>query len=147
MLIDANWGPGFHALQAEGVSTRYTASATLQITGAGPTRPSHLLIDTTSLDLGADVQGTSTIQTLTMHNSGDGSISWAASSNQSWLLLSPPQGVFSSSQTISVAVERANLKPGDYTGKITFSSNVGANQGVQVHMTVRPLPPNVGPVL
>ncbi|MFL5625901.1 MAG: BACON domain-containing protein [Ktedonobacteraceae bacterium] len=147
MLVDASWGPGFHTIEAEDVRTRYTASATLQITGAGPTRPSHLLIDTTALDLGADIQGANTLQPLTLHNSGEGSISWLASSNQSWLLLSPPQGVFSASQTITVAVERANLKPGDYKGTITFSSNVGASEFVQVHMTVRPLPPNAGPVL
>ncbi len=147
MLVDASWGPGFHTIEAEDVRTRYTASATLQIIGDGPTRPSHLLIDTMALDLGADIQGANTLQTLTLHNSGEGSISWLASSNQSWLLLSPPQGVFSASQTITVAVERANLKPGDYKGTITFSSNVGAPAFVQVHMTVRPLPPNVGPVL
>lgn len=147
MLVDATWTPGFHAIEAEDVATRYTASATLQITGAGPTRPSHLLIDTTMLDFGADYQGANTIQSLTLHNSGGGSISWAANSDQPWLLLSPPQGMFSASQTIAVAVERANLKAGDYKGSITFSSNVGAVERISVSMTVRPLPANPGPVL
>ncbi|MFL5666896.1 MAG: BACON domain-containing protein, partial [Ktedonobacteraceae bacterium] len=147
MLVDTSWGPGFHTIEAEDVATRYTASATLQIAGAGPSRPSHLLIDTTTLDLGADIQGANTLQTLTLHNSGGGSISWSASSNQSWLLLSPTEGVFSTSQTITVAVERANLKPGDYKGTIAFSSNVGTLEWVRVSMTVRPLPPNVGAVL
>ena len=36
MLVDASWTPGFHTIEAEDVSTRYTASATLLITGAGP---------------------------------------------------------------------------------------------------------------
>ncbi|HTD18749.1 MAG TPA: hypothetical protein VK667_04390, partial [Ktedonobacteraceae bacterium] len=147
MLVDTSWGPGFHTIEAEDVTTRYTASATLQIAGAGPSRPSHLLIDTTTLDLGADIQGANTLQTLTLHNSGGGSISWSASSSQSWLLLSPTQGMFSTSQTITVAVERANLKPGDYKGTIAFSSNVGTLEWVRVSMTVRPLPPNVGAVL
>ncbi len=147
MLIDANWTPGYHTIEAEDISTRYTASATLQITGAGPTRPSHLLIDTTALDFGADYQGANSIQSLALHNSGGGSITWTASSNQPWLLLSPPQGMFSSSQTIAVAVERANLKAGAYKGTVTFSSNVGAAEWVQVQMTVRPLPANPGPVL
>jgi hypothetical protein len=147
ILINADWGPGFHSVQAEDIQTRYTASATLQITGSGPTRPSHLVIGSSSLDFGADYQGTNTIQTLTLHNSGDGTISWTASSNQPWLLLAPSQGVFSDSQKISVAVQRANLKPGDYSGILTFSSNIGANEWVQIHMTVRPLPANAGPVL
>ena len=147
MLVDASWTPGFHTIEAEDVSTRYTASATLQIAGAGPTRPSHLLIDTTTLDFGADYQGANTIQPLTLQNSGSGSITWSASSNQSWLLLTPPQGMFSESQPIAVAVERANLKAGEYNGKITFSSNVGSVESVQVQMTVRALPANPGPVL
>jgi hypothetical protein len=147
ILINAAWGPGFHSIQAEDIQTRYTASATLQIIGSGPTRPSHLVIGTSSLNFGADYQGTNTIQTLALHNSGDGSISWTGSSNQPWLLLAPDQGMFSDSQNISVAVERANLKPGNYRGTLTFSSNVGADEWVQIHMTVRPLPANPGPVL
>jgi hypothetical protein len=147
IVIDDSWGPGFHTVQAEDVVNRYTASATLQIIGAGPTRPSHLLIGATSLNFGADVEGANTIQSLVLHNSGGGAISWAASSNQPWLLLAPAQGIFSSSQTIAVGVQRANLKPGDYNGTITFSSNVGENEWVQVHMSVRPLPANAGSVL
>ncbi|MDQ6644926.1 MAG: hypothetical protein M3Y76_10795, partial [Chloroflexota bacterium] len=147
MLIDANWTSGYHTIEAEDVATRYTASATLQITGAGPTRPSRLRIDTTMLDFGADYQGANTIQSLTLHNSGGGSISWSANSDQPWLLLSPPQGMFSASQTIAVAVERANLKVGDYQGTITFSSNIGAVERISVHMTVRALPANPGAVL
>jgi len=147
ILVDTNWGPGFHTVQAEDVTNRYTASAILQITGAGPTRPSHLVIGTSTLNFGADVSGANTIQSLVLHNSGGGSISWAASSNQPWLLLAPAQGLFSASQTIAVAVQRANLQPGDYSGIITFSSNVGENEWVQVHMSVRPLPANAGAVL
>ncbi|MFL5653100.1 MAG: BACON domain-containing protein [Ktedonobacteraceae bacterium] len=147
MLVDSTWGPGYHTIEAEGVTTRYTASTTLQIIGAGPTRPAHLLIGATSLDLGADLQGANTIQLLTLHNAGGGSISWAASSDQPWLLISPTQGMFSAYQTVTVAVERANLNAGDYKGTLTFSSNVGPEEMVQVHMTVRPLPANVGAVL
>ncbi|HEY6406875.1 MAG TPA: hypothetical protein VIY29_05340, partial [Ktedonobacteraceae bacterium] len=147
MLIDTSWAAGYHTIEAEDVSTRYTASATLQITGAGPTRPSRLTIGATMLDFGADYQGANTIQSLTLQNSGGGSITWSASSNQPWLLLSPPQGMFSKSQTIVVAVERANLKAGEYKGTITFSSNIGSAEWVQVAMTVRQLPANPGPVL
>jgi len=146
-LVDSSWEPGFHMIESEDVTTRYTASATLQIIGSGPTRPSHLIINTTSLNMGADVQGTNTIQSVVLGNSGGGSISWAGSSNSPWLLLTPTQGMFGESQSISVAVERGTLKPGDYTGKITISSNVGTPQEIQIQMTVRPLPANAGPVL
>src|SRR6266581_1742621 len=147
LVIDATWGPGFHLIVAEDVSSRSTASSNLQITGEGITHPAHLLIDTTPLDMGADVVGTNTIRTLTLANSGGGSISWSANSDASWLLVAPSQGIFSQQEVISLAVQRIGLKPGDYHGSITISSNVSPPQHIEVDMTVRPLPPNAGPVL
>lgn len=149
MVVDQSWGPGFHIVYAEDVTTRYTASSTLQITGSGTTRPSQLVIGSSQpLEFGADYQGTNTIQPLVLHNAGDGPISWSASSDQPWLLLSPSQGTFSSSQTIEVAVERAGLKPGPYSGKITFTTNVGLKVSpIEVQMTVNALPANAGSVL
>ncbi|HEX9134741.1 MAG TPA: carboxypeptidase regulatory-like domain-containing protein, partial [Ktedonobacteraceae bacterium] len=146
-VIDTNWGPGFHLIVAEDVATRNTASATLQITGQGPTPPPHLLIDTTPIAMGADVVGANSIHTFNLSNSGGGSITWSASSHQPWLLISPSQGIFSQDQTISLAVQRVGLKPGDYTGSITISTNVSVAQQLEVDMTVRPLPPNAGPVV
>src|SRR5579884_2064460 len=145
MLLDTGWQPGFHTLQAEDQVTRYTASAKLLI-NSGPTPPPHLLVRSPELDFGAAVKGANSIQPLTLENSGSGSINWSASSNQPWLMLTPTQGVFSDSQTIAVAVERTlALSPKEYTGKITFSSNVGTAT-VMVKMTVRALPANA-PVL
>ncbi|MBX5450339.1 BACON domain-containing protein [Thermogemmatispora sp.] len=146
--IDASWGPGLHLVEAEDVTTRYTASATLQVAGQGLTRPPHLVIDSASpLLMGEDYQGANTILPLTLRNSGGGIINWQGSSNQPWLLLSPSQGLFSGSQTVWVAVQRAHLKPGDYTGLLTFTSDVGGQQTIQVKMVVRPLPANPGPLL
>src|SRR5207244_9815812 len=147
LVIDTTWGPGFHLIVAEDVSSRSTASANLQITGEGITHPAHLLIDTTPLDMGADVVGTNTIRSFTLANSGGGSISWSANSDASWLLVAPSQGIFSQQEVISLAVQRIGLKPGDYHGSITISSNVSPPQHIEVQMTVRALPPNAGPVL
>ncbi|MEO6887902.1 MAG: hypothetical protein ABI324_02790 [Ktedonobacteraceae bacterium] len=148
VVIDTTWTLGSHVIQAEDVTTRYTASATLQITGAGPSRPPHFLIDGPAIvDMGTDYQDTNTIQTLTLHNMGSGSISWQGSSDQPWLMLSPPQGIFSAYQTISIAAQRANLKPGNYKATLTFFSHVSSAQYLHVIMTVRPLPANAGPIL
>src|SRR6266699_6745121 len=147
LIIDTTWGPGFHLIVAEDVSSRSTASANLQITGEGITHPAHLLIDTTPLDMGADIVGTNTIRSFTLANSGGGSISWSANSDASWLLVAPSQGIFSQQEVISLAVQRIGLKPGDYRGSITISSNVSPPQHIEVDMTVRALPPNAGPVL
>ena len=146
-FIDSHWGPGFHWIYAEDVTTRYTASARLQITGAGQSRPPHLSVDTRPLHLGADIVGANTISMFTLGNSGDGSITWSASSDKSWLLVSPSQGTFSQSQIISIAGQRVGLTPGDDSGTITISSNVSAPETINVDMTVRPLTPNAGPVI
>src|SRR3989454_1839182 len=118
-VIDSSWGPGFHLIVAEDVATRNTASATLY-TGHGPTPPPHLLMDTTPIDMGADMVGANSIRTFTLANSGGGSITWSASSDQPWLLISPSQGIFSQDQTISLAVQRVGLKPKNnyYSGHI-----------------------------
>jgi Viral BACON domain len=147
VVFDKNWRPGFHQIVAEDVVTRNTAGADLQITGQDPTPPPHLLVDSSSIHMGADVVGANTIRSFNLVNSRSGSISWSASSDQSWLLISPSQGTFSQSQTISLAVQRVGLKPGDYTGSITISTNVITPQHIEVDMTVRPLPPNAGAVL
>ena len=148
ITIDA-WGPGFHTVDAEDIQSHYTANATLQIIGSGATKPSHLIIKDTSLDLGPGYQGSNTIQPFTLSNDANasGAITWAASSNKPWLVLTPNQGTFSDTQTLSIGVERGVLAPGSYVGKISFSSNVGAPITVQVEMTVIPLPANAGPVL
>ncbi len=147
LFIDNDWGPGFHLIVAEDVTTRYTASATLQITGKGPTPPPHLLIDARPLSLGAEVVGANTIHPFMLTNSGGGAITWSASSNKSWLLVSPSQGMFSQNQTILIAAQRVGLRPGDYTGTLTISSNVSPTMQIEVNMSVRPLPPNAGPVI
>lgn len=147
MIIDSSWEPGFHSVYAEERAAHFTASAILQIAGSGPSRPSHLIISSTSLDLGPGYKGANTIQPLKLSNSGTSSITWSASSDKPWLMITPNQGTFSQSQTIAVGVQRANLKDNtSYQGKITFSSNVGSPQVVQVEMSVRAFPANT-PVL
>ncbi len=147
MYVDTTWDPGYHTIEAEDTQSHYTASTSLHIDNAGPTRPPYLVVDNLTIDLGAEMQGANSLRPLEMHNAGSGSITWSASSDQPWLLLAPNQGTFSDKQTISVGGERANLKPGDYKGTITVSSNAGAAITVPVIMTVRPLPTNAGPVL
>ncbi|MGZ3615767.1 MAG: BACON domain-containing protein [Ktedonobacteraceae bacterium] len=147
LVVDTTWGPGFHSILAEDAGSRSTASANLQITGEGITHPAHLLIDTSTIDMGTDFIGTNTIRSFTLANSGGGSISWSASSDVPWLLVAPSQGIFSQQEKISVAAQRLGLKPGDYHGSLTISSNVSTAQHIEVNMTVQSLPPNAGPVL
>ena len=145
--VDASWKLGMHRIQAEDVHTHAVFSANLQVIGAGPIQPPHLQISQMTLDLGIALQGENTVQSLAMNNTGGGTIAWVASSDQPWLKFTPVQGIFSDSQTISIAVSRANLQAGKYKGTITIDSNTGIPSVIQVMMTVLPLPVDAGAVL
>jgi hypothetical protein len=147
VVVTSSWTPGTHLIVAEDVTTRDTATAILQISGNGPSRPPHLLLDAASLSLGTGAQGASTIQPLVLHNAGSGSITWSVSSNQPWLLVAPRQGTFGTGQVIEVAAQRNNLAPGNYNGTITLSSNVDEPEQVAITMKVTSLPPDAGSMI
>ncbi len=148
IFVDESWELGSHMIQAEDIMTHFTASTILQVLNDLPLRSPHLLIsrpgETTglngTLDMGSNQQGANTLQSLVMHNSGGGWISWSAVSNQPWLMTSPQQGIFRNGQSIIVAATRANLKGRDYQGTITIVSNTRTPFSVQVKMTVLALP-------
>ncbi len=152
--INNDWAIGFDLVYAEDITSHFSASTQLQvIIGGESSKPAHLeLVDQNgkpvkSLDFGQIIEGSNTILPLTLENSGSGSITWSASSNQSWLLVSPGQGMFSLSQKIEVAAQSINLKPGKHAGMLSLSSNVSAQpESIQVTVTVL-APPKQGPVL
>ncbi len=147
ILVEGAWEPGPHYIEAEDVSAHYTASIVLQVINAGPVLPPLLQLNTSTLDMGTDWQGADTLKTLTLSNSGGGIISWSSLSNQPWLQAVPARGVFSASQMVTIATTRANLKVGTYWGSIKIISNTDTPMVILVKMSVRPLPPHVGPVL
>nr|BBH90452.1 hypothetical protein KTC_52030 [Thermosporothrix sp. COM3] len=146
ITIDRGWKPGLHAIQAEDIISRFTASAALRI-AEGSAQPAIFQLSTRTLDMGLAYEGANTIQMLTLSNGGNGNIIWTVSSDQPWLQATPNQGSFSSSQVIAVGVQRAHLAPGKYTGTLKFTSNVGLPQTVAVSMEVQALPTNPGAVL
>ncbi|QBD79488.1 hypothetical protein EPA93_27315 [Ktedonosporobacter rubrisoli] len=144
--IDKNWESGQHTIVAEDTITHYTANATIQI-AEGASLPSQLKLSSTKLDFGTATQGANTIRTISMSNTGSTPISWTASSDQPWLLVSPDRGTFSEDQTVQIGAQRTDLNPGNYEGTITISSNVGAPQKVTVTMGVSALNTSAGAVL
>ena len=140
VLIEGKWDVGVHSIAAEDISTRYIASGTLQVMGSGPVLPPQLQLSQPFLDMGLDWSGANTLRLLKLSNSGGGSISWIAKSNQPWLQLTPAQGVFSDNQTISVVATRIHMKAGNYQGTLTIISSTGVSAFIQVKLSVRALP-------
>lgn len=55
---------------------------------------------------------------FTMTNNGSGSISYSLTPSNSWIKTSKSTGVFTSSENVTVSVDRSTFSPGDYSGSI-----------------------------
>ncbi|QBD80407.1 choice-of-anchor D domain-containing protein [Ktedonosporobacter rubrisoli] len=128
ITVGPDWEAGPHTINAEDAATHKIASFPILVTGQGNSlRPSHLQLSQSSLDFGNGPQGSSTAQTVTLTNIGGGQISWKASSNQSWIQITPKSGTFVSGQNmkITIVADRSHLDPGSYNAAIAFISNAG----------------------
>lgn len=149
VMVDAQWLSGTHILLAEDAHLHKTARSTILVTGISPSlRPAHLLLSSNALDLGSGDQATNSTKTITLTNAGGGQISWQTTTTQSWLLLSPRSGTFSSGQSVQVtiAADRTNLSPGAYAAQAIFSTAVG-QMSLPVSMQTTPLEVGHEPIL
>jgi len=83
-------------------------------------------------------------QTLTISNTGNGTLSWSASDNAAWLTLSPASGT--GNGTVRLTVATAALTAGSYSGLITLTASGATPVAVPVALTVTtaPVPPAIG---
>src|SRR5581483_5132652 len=73
-------------------------------------------------------------QAVNVSNSGTGTLNWTASSNQSWLQVSPASG--SGSGAITAQANLAGLSAGTYTGAITVTAAGAAGSPATVAVTL-----------
>ena len=83
-------------------------------------------------------------QTLNISNTGGGTLSWSATNNAPWLILSQVSGTGSSSVTLTVTT--GTLTAGTQSGMITLSAPGATSVSVPVTFTVTaaPVPPAIG---
>ncbi len=104
-------------------------------------------LSATTLSFSA-VQGSSnpTNKTISVSNSGSGTLNWTATESSNWLSLSPASGT--GAGTISVAVNTTGLSIGTVTAPITIAASGATNtpQTVTVSLTITaaPAPPTIG---
>lgn len=92
--------------------------------------PPTLAVNVNSLSYQAVTNGGNPpAQNIAVSNSGTGSLNWSASSNASWLTLSPASGT--NAGTIQASVNISGLAGGTYNATITVSAS-GANGSPQV---------------
>jgi len=149
VTVSPDWQAGVHVINAEDARLHKLARFSLIVTGKSTSlRPAHFTLSATTLNLGTGDIATNSTKTVTLSNTGGGQITWQGHTDQPWLLMTPDNGTFAAGTKIQVtiAVGRANLRPGSYTGHVDFLSNVGTSK-VTVTMQVVPLNPGNNAVL
>lgn len=85
-------------------------------------------------------------KTISISNSGSGTLSWTATENANWLSLSPASGT--GAGTISVAVNTSGLSVGTVSTPITITASGATNTPqtvtVSLTMTAAAIPPAIG---
>ncbi len=112
---------------------QFPVSLTVTVNGA----PEALVLSQTSLRFQvAAGAGAPPSQSIEVLNQGTGTLNWSASASTlvgSWLSVTPSSGTSGNSATI--AINPANLQPGDYYGLVQFTAS-GANNSPQSAVVV-----------
>jgi subtilase family protein/BACON domain-containing protein len=99
-----------------------------------PTQPT-IGVSPTSMSFTATAGGSNPAnQSLSITNTGGGTLNWTASSNATWLSVSPTSGTAPSTATVSVNI--TGLAAGTYNGAITITATGATNTPVTVPVTL-----------
>lgn len=110
-----------------------------------PVVPPAIGASPASLSFAATQGGTDpATQTLSINNTGGGTLSWTASDNAAWLTLSPTSGTGDGAVTLSVST--GTLAVGSYSGTVTMNAPGASSVTVPVMFTIAtaPVPPAIG---
>jgi len=128
------------------------SSATIGISlgVVSPTTPSLWVAPSNLFFSAAPGSSNPTAQSLSVSNTGGGSLTWTATTNQSWITLSSTSGV--AGQTIAVGTTISGLVAGTYTGTVTVSApgaSPVSSQTITVTLAIVPAltPPTGGQTL
>ncbi|MGB9595700.1 MAG: BACON domain-containing protein, partial [Candidatus Poribacteria bacterium] len=108
-------------------------SGSISVSMSVPEPSPSLSISPTSIDFGT----INTQMTFNITNSGGGTLNWQASKQQLWLTILPTTGSLTAgkSQTVTLTINRGDLKAGTYRDVVSITTNVGSGN-VNVTMTV-----------
>ena len=132
---------------------RYSASIVISATGASnvtvpvtftiSSAPPVIGVSPTSLTFAAAEGGSNPPnQTLSISNTGGGTLSWSGSDNAAWLTLSPTTGTGNGAVTVNV--NAGGLAEGRYNASIIISATGASNVTVPVTFTISSAPPVIG---
>ncbi|MFN8004310.1 MAG: S8 family serine peptidase [Acidobacteriota bacterium] len=111
---------------------------------APPTTPT-IGVSPTSLSFSGAAGGANPAnQTISITNTGGGTLNWSATDNASWLTVSPASGTAPS--TLTASVNTTGLAAGTYNGTITITATGATNTplNIPVTLTVTSTTPTIG---
>jgi hypothetical protein len=134
----------------------YTTNITVTATGASGSpatipvtftvdpsvSPPSLSVSPASVSFSATQGGASpAAKTLTVSNTGGGTMSWTAAADVLWLGVAPASGT--NNGTVTLTPNTAGLSAGTYTATVTIDAGTvsGSPQSIAVTLTVNPPPP------
>ncbi len=117
-------------------NTPKTVPVTLTVTAVAPTSPTISLSQSSLTFTGGQGGTNPAAKTLSITNTGGGTLSWTVSDNAAWLSLSPASGTAPGSATANVNM--AGLAAGTYNATITVTGTGATNspRTVPVALTV-----------
>lgn len=118
------------------LSDALSAAKTLPVTLTVSPPPAVLTVTPASLTFTLQQNGTVSSQSLNIHNTGGGTMTWTAASTDPWLTLAASGSIAPGSATVSLL--GASLTPGTHSGSITISADgaVGSPATIPVSVTV-----------
>ncbi len=140
---------GVATVTGGGVTKKLPVSIT--VTKGDPTVPSTGTVPSIGLAPGnlsfsGTVGGTNpSAKSISVSNSGGGTLTWTASDNAAWLTLTPAAGT--NSGTLATSVNLTGLAAGTYSGTITIAASGAANKTLPVSLTVNPATTTTSPVI
>lgn len=144
VVVPATWQVGKHSIYAFDIGKEQSISVVTTLTvQKSSSAPPLLQLPASSIDLGANVPGVVAKKEITLVNAGGQQVVWQASSDQSWLAVSPNSGTFSGSAVVTITANSGQLTPQSYASHITFIQQGSSGQPLTltVTMTVKPAPP------
>jgi len=146
------FGTGSHTVEfvfyLQGTTTEIGKASVIVQEGSQPQPPPEpptIGVSPTNLSFTTTQGGANpATQTLSISNTGDGTLSWTASDDASWLMLSPASGTGDGGVTLTVTT--GALTAGSYSATVTLSATGTDSVTVPVTFTVATasMPPAIG---
>jgi uncharacterized protein (TIGR03437 family) len=129
---------------AEVIVQASAGSDSMTFMSSPPPAPPAISLSSTHLQFAYTLGGAApAAQSVTIANSGGGTLSWSASSGAPWLTVSPATGT--GSGTLTLGINTSGLGAQTYNGSITVTAAGATNspQAISVTLTVSAAPPSI----